>query len=98
MGNLKHQKIFPGGDPNRTLRRNIQQYTPPRVLTRKVTLMMQYCLTAREAAEQSDLSLDALMVLVEQHADVAVNVKGAWRVDPVRLAEITGDTAWQAAA
>jgi len=60
--------------------------------------MTQYCLTAREAAEQFDLSLDALMALVEQHADVAVNVNDAWRVDPVRLAEITGGTAWQAAA
>ncbi len=60
--------------------------------------MTQYCLTAREAAEQFDLSLDALMALAEQHADVAVNVNDAWRVDPVRLAEITGDTAWQAAA
>jgi len=60
--------------------------------------MTQYCLTAREAAEQFDFSLDALMALVEQHADVAVNVNDAWRVDPVRLAEITGDTAWQAAA
>ncbi len=60
--------------------------------------MTQYCLTPHEAAEQFDLSLDALMALVEQHADVAVNVNDAWRVDPVRLAEITGDTAWQAAA
>ena len=57
--------------------------------------MTQYCLTAREAAEQFDLSLVALMALVEQHADVAVNVNDAWRVDPVRLAEITGDTAWR---
>ena len=60
--------------------------------------MMQYCLTAREAAEQFDLSLHDLIALVGQHSDVAVNVNDAWRVDPVRLAEITGDTAWQAAA
>ena len=67
-------------------------------MTRKVTLMTQYCLTAREAAEQFDLSLDALMRLVEQHADMAVKVKDAWRVDPVRLAGITGDNVWLAAA
>ena len=60
--------------------------------------MTQYCLTAREAAEQFDLSSDALMALVEQHADVAVNVDDAWRVDPVRLAEIIGDNARQVAA
>ena len=60
--------------------------------------MTNYCLTAREAAEQIDLSLDALMALIEQHADLAVNVNDAWRVDPTRLAEIAGDTAWQVAA
>ena len=39
----------------------IKAHTPPRLLTRKVTLMTNYCLMAREAAEQIDLSLDALM-------------------------------------
>ena len=98
MGNLQHKKFFPTAIQIGLYGVNNPQYTPPRLLTRKVTLMTQYCLTAREAAEQFDLSSDALMALVEQHADVAVNVNDAWRVDPVRLAEITGDTAWQAAA
>jgi hypothetical protein len=54
-------------------------------------MLNAYCLTAREAAEMAGLEPEEMLRIAKNHPSVAVNVDGAWRVDPQALATLRRD-------
>jgi hypothetical protein len=48
-----------------------------------------YCVTALEAAEMAGIELDQMMRIARKFPGVAINVDGAWRVDPKALAMLS---------
>ena len=42
----------------------------------------RFCLTMLEAAEMAGFTANEMQILVERHADIAVTVDGAVRIDP----------------
>ncbi|WP_028465774.1 hypothetical protein [Nisaea denitrificans] len=53
----------------------------------------RFCLTLLEAAEMNGFTAAEMQVLVDRHADVALNANGAWRIDPNALKAVVDGSA-----
>ena len=46
-----------------------------------------YCLTALEAAEMVGIEFSEMVRIATSETDIAINIRGAWRVDIVALTQ-----------
>lgn len=53
----------------------------------------RFCLTLLEAAEMNGFTAAEMHILVDRHADVAVNANGALRIDPDALKAVVDGSA-----